>query len=310
MNKFAGYGCISSVNIPLNDEETVKNTKAYIELEREIHNYFIAIEDIHIDVITGSYRNRRKLNKIIKEFSYGDTIFVSRIEALGFTTDEVVKNYLRIAEKGIGLLLPDREKHNGVSDLATTDFSFCPMHKSQVEIDAICDKIKALQLKTNAGRKTTSTQVFLEDFEKVYWAYENYFIPLETAVSNNLYYVSRRKFYQLCDEYEKSDRYSIMLENEERKNNISEKPKRYGKVPENFDKLVQALCSAPSEQELFEECQKLNISTIHPIDFKRYYLKNKSDGHSIAIKCAFNFAREIDDLYFLPKDSERLPKKY
>ena len=36
----------------LKDERAVKNTKAYIELESEIHNYFIAIR-IHIDVITG-----------------------------------------------------------------------------------------------------------------------------------------------------------------------------------------------------------------------------------------------------------------
>lgn len=305
MNKFAAYGCISCVNISLKDENAVKNTKAYIELESEIHNYFIAIEDIHIDVITGSYRNRKKLNKILKEFGYGDTIFISRIEALGFTTDEVIKNYLRIAEKGVGLLLPDREKHNGVSDLATTDFSFCPINKSHEEIDYICKQLKTMQLKTNAGRRTTSTKVLPVDFEKTYWAYENYFISLETAVSNNLFYVSRRKFYQLCDEYEKSDRYSIMLENEERKNNISEKPKRYGKVPENFDKLVQALGSAPSEQELFEECQKLNISTIHPIDYKRYCIKSMEEGHSIAIKCAFNCAKDFDDLYFLPKNAER-----
>lgn len=310
MNKFAAYGCISCVNISLKDERAVKNTKAYIELESEVHNYFIAIEDIHIDVITGSYRNRKKLNKILQEFSYGDTIFVSRIEALGFTTDEVIKNYLRIAEKGIGLLLPDRTKENGMSEFATTDFSFCPINKSFEEIDFICKQLKTIQLKPNAGRKTTSTQVFLEDFEKVYWAYENYFISLETAVANNLFYVSRRKFYQLCDEYEKSDRYLMMLEKEETENHVSEKPKRYGKVPANFDKLVQKLGATPSVQELYEECRKLNMPAINIIDFKRYYLKNKSDGHSIAIKCAFNFAREIDDLYFLPKDAERLPKRY
>ncbi|MGN0579318.1 MAG: hypothetical protein ACI4JE_00450 [Ruminococcus sp.] len=305
MNKFAGYGCISSVNIPLNDEETIKNTKAYIELESEIHNYFIAIEDIHIDVITGSYRNRRKLNRIIKEFSYGDTIFISRIEALGFTTDEVIKNYLRIAEKGIGLLLPDREKQNGVSDFATTDFSFCPMHKSKAEIDTICEQIKTIQLKPNAGRRTTATKILADDFERVYWAYENYFIPLETAVSNNLYYVSRRKFYQLCEEYEKSDKYLQMLVIEENENNISEKPKRFGKVPADFDKLVKEIGAAPSEQELSEECRKLNIPVIHPIDYKRYYIKSMENGHSIAIKCAFQFAKDFDDLYFLPKNAER-----
>lgn len=310
MNKFAGYGCISSVNIPLNDEETVKKTKAYIELESEIHNYFIAIEDIHIDVITGSYRNRKKLNKILKEFSYGDTIFVSRIEALGFTSNEVIKNYLRIAEKGIGLLLPDRKKQNGVSDLATTDFSFCPINKSFEEIDFICNQLKTIQLKPNAGRRTTATKVLPAAFEKTYWAYENYFISLETAVSNNLFYISRRKFYQLCEEYEKSDRYLIMLEQEETENHISEKPKRYGKVSERFDELVQVLGTSPSEQELFEECRKLNIPAIHPIDYKRYYIKSMEDGHSIAIKCAFQFAKDFDDLYFLPKNAERMQNGY
>lgn len=305
MNKFAAYGCISCVNISLKDEEAVKNTKAYIELENEIHNYFIAVEDIHIDVITGSYRNRKKLNILLEKFGFGDTIFISRIEALGFTSEEVIKNYLIIAEKGIGLLLPDKTKQNGISDFATTDFSFSAMNKSKTEIDAICEQLKTLQPKTNAGRRTTSTKVFPSDFEKVYWAYENYFIPLETAVSNNLFYISRRKFYQLCDEYEKSERYFMRLEKEERENRISEKPKRFGKVPVYFDSIVQMLGKYPTEQELLETCKKLNMPIIHPIDYKRLLLKNMPEGHSVAIKCAFNFAREIDDLYFLQKDAKR-----
>lgn len=305
MNKFAAYGCISCVNISLKDEDAVKNTKVYEELVEELHNYFIAYEDIYIDVLTGSYRNRRKFNKIIREFGYNDTIFISRIEALGFTNEEVIHNYIKIAERGIGLLLPDRAKENGVSDFATTDFSFSAMNKNNAEIDCICEQLKMIQLKTNSGRRTTSTKVLPADFEKVYWAYENYFIPLETAVSNNLYYVSRRKFYQLCDEYEKSDRYFLMLEREEMEHQISEKPKRFGKVPEHFDEIVKKIGVAPSEQELFQECQRLNMPIIHPIDFKRYCIKNMEDGHSVAIKCAFNFAREIDDLYFLPKDAKR-----
>ena len=306
MDRFAAYGCISCVNISLKDENAVKNTKAYIELENEIHNYFIAVEDIHIDVITGSYRNRRKFNKIIKEFGYGDTIFISRIEALGFTNEEVIHNYIKIAKRGISLLLPDKTKDSGVSDFATTDFSFCPMNKSNEEIDFICKQLKKIQLKSNAGRRTTSTKVSLDNFEKAYWAYENYFISLETAVSNNLFYVSRRKFYQLCEEYEKSEKYIMMLEKEESENLISEKPKRYGKVPENFDKLVQRLVASPSEQKLYAECKKLDIPTIHFIDYKRFYIKSFKEGHSIAIKCAFNFARDLDDLYFLPKDAERI----
>lgn len=305
MDRFAAYGCISCVNISLKDENAVKNTKAYIELEKEIHNYFIAVEDIHIDVITGSYRNRRKFNKIIREFGYGDTIFISRIEALGFTNEEVIHNYIKIAERGIGLLLPDKEKENGVSDFATTDFSFAVVNKSRAEIDAICKQLKTIQLKTNAGRKTTSTKVLPADFEKTYWAYENYFIPLETAVSNNLFYISRRKFYQLCDEYEKSERYFMRLEKEECENRISEKPKRFGKVPVYFDSIVQMLGKYPTEQELLETCKKLNIPIIHPIDYKRLLLKNMPESHSVAIKCAFSFAKDIDDLYFLPKDAKR-----
>lgn len=306
MNKFAAYGCISCVNISLKDEEAVKNTKVYTELVEELHNYFIAYDDIFIDTITGSYRKRKKLDKLLEEFGYGDTIFISRVECLGFTTNEVINNYIKIAQKGIGLLLPDKTKENGVSDFATTDFSFSAMNKNKAEIDSICKQLETLKLKTNAGRKTTSTHVALDNFEKVYWAYENYFIPLETAVSNNFFYVSRRKFYQLCEEYEKSERYFMMLKKEEMENHISEKPKRFGKVPEHYDGLIQILGASPSEQELFEECKKMEVPIIHPIDYTRYYIKNMEDGHSVAIKCAFNFAREIDDLYFLPKDAKRM----
>lgn len=305
MDRLAAYGCISCVNISLKDEETVKQTKVYMELVEELHNYFIAYDDIFIDVITGSYRKRKKLKQLLDEFSRGDTIFISRIECLGFTTNEVINNYIEIAERGIGLLLPDKTKEDGVSDFATTDFSFCPMNKSYEEIDFICKQLKTIQLKSNAGRRTTSTKVSLDNFEKAYWAYENYFISLETAVSNNLFYVSRRKFYQLCDDYEKSERYFELLEKEENQNCISEKPKRYGKVPVYFDSIVQMLGKHPTKLELLETCKKLNIPIIHTIDYKRLLLKNMSEGHSIAIKCAFNFSRDLDDLYFLPKDAKR-----
>ncbi len=306
MDRLAAYGCISCVNISLKDEETVKQTKVYMELVEELHNYFIAYDDIFIDVITGSYRKRKKLKQLLDEFSRGDTIFISRIECLGFTTNEVINNYIEIAERGIGLLLPDKTKENGVSDFATTDFSFSEMNKNKAEIDCICEQLKMVQLKTNSGRRTTSTKVINSDFEKVYWAYENYFISLETAVSNNLYYVSRRKFYQLCDDYEHSERYFMMLEKEEEENHISEKPKRFGKVPVYFDSIVQMLGKHPTEQELLETCKKLNIPIIHPIDYKRLLLKNMPEGHSIAIKCAFHFAKTFGDLYFLPKDAERI----
>ena len=202
--------------------------------------------------------------------------------------------------------MPDRTKENGVSDFATTDFSFSPINKTQDDIYSICEQLKKMKLKTNAGRKTTSTKVYPEDFEKVYWAYENYYISLETAVSNNLFYVSRRKFYQLCDEYEASDRYFLQLEKEEAENTISKKPKRYGKVPVNFDNLVQMLGESPSDSELSEACRTLNMPIILPIDYKRYHIKNMPDGHSVAIKCAFHYARELDDIFFVPKDAERI----
>ena len=302
MNRFAAYGCISSVNISLKDDEAVKHTKVYTELVEELHNYFIAYDDIHIDVITGSYRNRKKLKRILADFGMGDTIFINRLEALGFNHEEIIKNYFAIFDKGIFILIPD--KKNGVHELSTTDFGMQDYINPKTRTEII-EKIYALELKTNAGRRTTSTKVFPADFEKVYWAYENYFISLETAVSNNLYYVSRRKFYQLCEDYEKSYRYLQTLIKEEKENNISEKPKRYGKVPERFDELVQILGVTPSEQELFEECKKLDIPAINLIDYKRYYIKYMPDGHSIAIKCAFQFAKDFADLYFMPKNEKR-----
>ena len=43
----------------------------------------------------------------------------------------------------------------------------------------------------------------------------------------------------------------MMLEKEETENHVSEKPKRYGKVPANFDNVQ--IGATPSVQE-YEEC--------------------------------------------------------
>ncbi len=174
------YGCVtsgfhstkSSEKISEADAEWRLNTKVADEIKK-LKNLFIPEEIIKIDVIDSTRRQRKHLENALRTMGHGDTIIISSLNSLGINNDELVKNYKRIYDAGIGLLLPDYKNPNGLSIYATTDYSFSPLTVSKEEFDILCKKLSMQEIKSNRGRKLIEIS---EDFKTIYWYYERYLI--------------------------------------------------------------------------------------------------------------------------------------
>ncbi len=306
MNNYVLYDCVSCINISFNDTEAVKQTKAYAQL-CDAAKKLPYKTTLVMDVITASYRKRKRLYALISDCSNNrGVIIIRRLGALGLTNDEVIENYKLIYDAKVGLVFFDAKSENKISKYSTTDLSCHKINKSEDEFDILCEDLKNEKIKTNKGKVSTATEYKDEDFEKVYWAYENYFIPIEVAVSNNYFYMSKRKFYNLCEEYEQSESYGKKIEEQEKMFCISEKVKRVGKVPKWFDTLESMVSYAPSSEELASSCKELGVPIMHPINFYRMRLKrDTANSRAMRLKMTKTYRQDLSEIFFVPKNEKR-----
>lgn len=306
MSNYVLYDCVSCINIPFNDIEAVKQTKAYAQL-CNVAEKLPYETTLVMDVITASYRKRKRLYGLISDCSNGrGVIVIRRLGALGLTNDEVIENYKLIYKAKVGLVFVDMKSENIISKYSTTDLSYCKISISEDEFDILCEDLKNEEIKSNKGKVSTATEYKDEDFEKVYWAYENYFIPIEVAVSNNYFYMSKRKFYNLCEEYEQSERYGEKIEEQEKLFCISEKAKRVGKVPIWFDTLEKMVGYAPSSEKLALSCKELGVPIMHPINFCRMRLKrDTANSRAMRLKMTKTYRQDLSEIFFVPKNEKR-----
>lgn len=303
MNKQYVYGCISTVKVGFNDAEAIKRTKAYqealdtIEIISTVTGAAISEDNIFIDVITASYRFRKKLNQLLGECDSEDTIILFDISALGFTTDEIKENYSKIFKADIGILIPDSSEKNQLSIFSTVDFNYTKtISYTEEELNSLCAKIAEIKVTTRQGRIKTVLP-FPEHFEEVYWAFENFFIDERTTLSNQYFSMPKRRFYEFCQRYEQTPEYLYAQEEQDKLYGISYKPKRFGKVPEYFPILLQEL---ENGLKLAESCVKLNISVISEIDFKRFKIKyneGKSNKRLLSLAARENKPKNDSGIY-------------
>lgn len=133
-------------------------------------------------------------------------------------------------------------------------------------------------IKTFVGRPEKRISA---DFINAYWEYENYYITEATYCQKSKAAKNTRK--KLAKEYEQTQDYAKELEEQDRINNISQKPKRIGKKPDYFpaiEELVENGCSVQVA------CKQLNIPNMLPIDFNRYKIKTRqSMSHALFEYC-------------------------
>lgn len=267
-----GYGCIVDPNLRAKGENTIKNSKIYDRILREIRERFIPEENIFIDIITGSYRKRKYLIEIVDTFRNGSnwynspcgTIYIPTIAELGTTNREISKNYTMLCDNNIGILVGDNDA------LCTVNYGF-EYCKSSEEISDIINSLYSVKIPNKQGRKALPRVITLE-FKETYWMYENYFlseaITLDNPVSGH---IPKKKFYELSKIYEASEYYSKDEENEINKNpELLEKPKRHGVLPKDFEALMELY---EQNGDIKQSCTLLNIPPMSKNTFTRYLHK-------------------------------------
>ncbi|MDD7184211.1 MAG: hypothetical protein PUH54_00835 [Oscillospiraceae bacterium] len=272
--KVIGYGCVASSQHSVKDDrflsdeeiEWRKNTKVAEEFKK-LRNLFLSDNVIVIDVIGGSYRRRHHLEYCIKTMGHGDSIVIANLNSLGLNNEELLENYKRIFEKGIGVLLPDYSLESCISPLSTTDFSFSPISISVNEFEEKCKIISSVNISSNRGRKTIK---ITEEFKDVYWLYERYLIDPITANKNKFFNISKNTFRKLATEYENCEEYITALEYQDKIYNISGLPKRYGVISTQIQELIHdvSVTGIPFK----DACSRRGIK-ISKIQFDRYLLK-------------------------------------
>lgn len=241
--KVIGYGCVVSSyhsvreNRFLSEEEISwrRQTKIAEEIKK-LRNLFLAEENILIDVIGGSYRYRHHFEECLKTMSRGDSIVIANINSLGLNNNELLKNYRRLYERKIGLLLPDYSLESAISPISTTDFSFSPINIIDSEFEEKCKLLSFTKIISNRGRKSLK---ITPEFKVIYWLYERYVIDPPTAFKNKYFNICKNTFRRLCELYENSDEYDIELEEQSKVYEIDRLPKRFGIITPAIENVIR-----------------------------------------------------------------------
>lgn len=285
MNKVVGYGCVASCQHSVRDDrflseseiEWRKNTKAASDIQKvtdaikKLRDLFLPESSIVIDVIGGSYRRRHHLEECLKSMGYGDSIVISSISSLGLNSEELLKNYKKIFQKKIGLLLPDYSQKSGLSKYSTTDYAFSPVSISEEEFKSLCSELSMTEIKSNRGRKTIKLG---EEFKEIYWLYERYLIDPITACKNCYFSISKNTFRKLADEYENTTEYNNDLEYQDKMYAIGRLPKRHGVINDTMENLILDVVLGRRTLENACDIYGIQLSEIQHIRYNlKYYAK-------------------------------------
>lgn len=266
MKTIVGYGYISNARINKKELATYDITKsnAYKRTKEIMDKIGYPNSNVYIDIFSIYYRKRPKLIELIETLKPGDVIVILSILFLG-EKEQLVHIYKELIKKQIGLLIIDTK--GNLNELSTVD---CKLENRGTEVDLteIMEKLKTINkngLKQTRGR---SKKEITEKFIEAYWLYEKFLIPEPLAYE--IAGINKQTFHRIANEYERTPKYLERLETENKKHNISNKPKRHGAVPKGFVSVIALVDKGAS---LENACIQSGIQPLNPIDYKRYKLK-------------------------------------
>lgn len=303
MSRAIGYGCTKNNKMSAIHPKP-ERTKVY----KQLRNMFVA--DIAVDILTATHTERVQLKYLLCTLRKGDTIILTDVNMLGDSVDEIVGNYTHFYENGVGVLIPDYSRNNGLSDLSTTNFAFEEVNISEEVFQKKCEIIrqnhKVKKVKTNKGRPQNE---LTDDFIKIYWLYERFLIEENVAYKNKLFSMSKGGFHKLSEVYESSSIYETDEKKQEEQFHISQIVKRRGVVPENFSEL----CNRFSEQqivgllipqeELDRACDDCNVRRMSVISFSRYFIKAVFGRKASVKETIHRKDNELNDSLKLPNQT-------
>ena len=274
MAKYYGYTCVTSVKYNREDKEARKNTKQYQMLISKCKEQHIELEEIYSDLLSDFYRSREELIKLCKLVQYEDVIVIDSIFALGTTLDDINDNIMLVNGSCLLKILTPFE---GL-DLSTVD-------EPDADLGVFNDKLN--QFAKLLGGKDAPTLLpyayykhywgrpqipLTEDFIKIYWYYENFFIDEKTALDNPLIKMAKASFHAKCRLYELTNEYKADLAKQNSLFQTADKPKRSGKVPEWFTTdFMEQVDNNPDA--IGEICIEHNIFPISLLEYNRWKVK-------------------------------------
>lgn len=293
-----GYGCVVVPTAEKNDEEKKKqyiNTKSFALTSRMMNP-----DNILMDVITSRQRIRPELEKIIEAFKQSGRIYpsgvivISSIFDLGTTQEEIFKNYARLDIADIGVIVIESD------DLSTANYG-CEYRMDYGQRIALVEGLQkglSPEIKTKRGRRKRNIQPsdITEDFKKVYWGYEHYFLSDTATYENKIFPLNKVSFREYSRVYEGMPEYETDEQAQEfaafefgreykAKIRLSDKPKRFGKVPDSFDKLEEY---RKEGMPLKDACERAKIPEMTETTYWRFLIKRdgkKSLMTKMSLEC-------------------------
>lgn len=271
---------------------------------------------LQVDVMTSTRKNMHfKLNNIVNNAKKEhDGIYRKRINTVLVVTSvnmfgnaRSIKEYYKAFRKyGIGVLIPDYTKENGLNEYSTCDFSFnyLPQSEQNRAYDLI-ENITDDDIPHKQGRKGSEYSL---NFRTAFWLYELFKISEDMAVLMSGY--SKNGFHMKADNYEQTVSYKNELITMDKKFHISCLIKRNRPVPKNFEKLINykekkdkelkssknardgKLPKAVNLTSLELACIHCKVPIIFPVDYKRLILKNEGGKKELS-HCLRRYDKEL-----------------
>lgn len=251
-----GYGCIVCKK-----EKTPERPMEFVRL-REM---FLPEDNIIIEVVNNPNGERPILTDLIERCrKFEDIIVIRDLKTLG-TKRKITYWYEKIFNSGVGILIPDYDQENKLSEFSTVgwDGNFIV---SSNEYRVLLDKLRELKYSNEKEGKGRLKKTVDAKFISVYWAWQNYYIDTNKAII--LSGLSRQSFYNLAKQYEETDDYNDELQKQPQDFGI--KPKR-GTLPDCFRNICFKVENL--NIPLNEVCDDINM-----IDYQRMktaYLNGK-----------------------------------
>lgn len=296
-----GYGCVSSTKLHRKDSEALKRTKTYTTLRDIFLKRNLSLENIHIDLITGTYRKRKWFEWILEHAKPNDCIIITSLRSLG-NVDEARANYMALFKKNLALLVEVAEQYPEEQQARLAAYSTAINYRLNRDLayrgggipTVIVQNLEDMEevyswVSDNRGRTFTDAP---EHFKDVYWLYENYFIAEGDTYHTPVMDISKKKFGRLAAEYETSPEYASDLKEQNRLYHIGSKPKRYGKVPDDFGEFLQMLDGGES---LKTACANTGYHFSTMMEVNRYRLKYEGGRSAMALATRYRNSQEAKE---------------
>lgn len=288
MSKYIAYGFANTNRSDIDPTHTL----AYKQLE-------VFGADRVVDVHWHSDK-REQLEKLIEIMQQGDILYMYSIDTLLKGKNKGLEYYKQIINKGISLFILDNSGDLPKISPVSTFYNNMDNPKRILTSDEKSDLISRMEeiskyyVDVPQTGKTTYKANINAAFKNIYFMYESYRInekQMLKMIAEDLGMTTKQTFISLSREYEKSlqyvgDFYDYMFADKK----ILELPKRTGKLPCEYDKimqLVETYKNITEREKMVLALKELNILS-NPEVIHRWTLNKqkvpkprKSDGRII-----------------------------